>query len=603
MQDTIRNLSWSLGLVGAVMLTPLSGFSASAAVDVDALLGRMSLDEKIGQMVQVDSNALKDREGDVATYFVGSVLSGGGSDPASNTLEGWTAIAARMQGEARKTRLQIPLIYGVDAVHGHNNVLGAVIMPHNIGLGATRNPDLVEQAGRVTAREVAATGIGWTFAPCIAVTRNERWGRSYESFGEDPGLVGSLGAAAVKGLQGADLSAPDGVLACAKHYVGDGGTVDGKDQGDVICSEDELRRIHLAPYQDAVKAGTGSIMVSFTSWNGTKMHGQRHLITEVLKGELGFEGFLCSDWAAIDQLPGDYRSDVEISVNAGLDMFMIPNGPGQENSYVDFIRLLKEHVAEGRVPMARIDDAVRRILQTKAQLGLFEGPKGSPALVQAFGSAEHREIARRCVQQSLVVLQNTGRTLPLSTRLKRVHVAGKADDLGVQCGGWTIDWQGKKGALTPGGTTILEGVRQTVGSDTKVTYSADGSGVAGADVALVVVGEDPYAEMFGDRETLELGDPEEALIQTCRDADVPVVLVILSGRPLLIEKILPRCQAVVAAWLPGTEGRGVADVLFGAVPATGKLPVSWPRNMGQVPLNVGDKDADPLFPYGFGLRL
>ncbi|MGH7991809.1 MAG: glycoside hydrolase family 3 protein, partial [Limisphaerales bacterium] len=337
------------------------------------LLARMTLDEKIGQMVQADLNCVQDHA-DIQKYGFGSMLSGGDSKPpGENNPENWLKTVNELQSWALKTRLKIPLIYGVDAVHGHNDVIGTTIFPHNIGMGATRNPKLVEQEEHITALEVAGTGIRWAFGPCIAVAQDERWGRTYESYGQDPKLVSELGAAAVKGMQGGQLSAnPDSVLACAKHFVGDGGTQNGIDQGNMVCDEATLRKLYLPPYRAAIKAGVGSIMVSYSSWNGKKMSANKYLLTDVLKGELGFKGFLVSDWAAIDQLSPDYKTDVEISINAGLDMIMIPYGPGKPNNYVEFIKDLKELVAEGKVPQSRIDDAVSRILRIKFQMGLFE---------------------------------------------------------------------------------------------------------------------------------------------------------------------------------------------------------------------------------------
>ncbi len=348
----------------------------------------MTLDEKIGQMVQVDSGALKDG-GDVAKYYLGSVLSGGNSDPAAgNSPQAWLAEVNGFKAEALQTRLKIPLLYGIDAVHGHNNIDGAVIFPHHVGLGATHDPALITRAEQVTAAEVAGTGIRWAFDPCIAVPQDERWGRTYEGYSDDPSLVAELGAAAVKGLQGDRLSSdPLTVLACAKHFIGDGGTHNGKDQGDTECDEATLRQLYLPPYAAAIKAGVGSIMVSYSSWNGLKMHGNKYLLTEVLKGELGFQGFLVSDWAAIDQISPDYQTDVKTSVNAGLDMVMIPYGPGQKNNYVEFIQDLKALVASGDVSVARIDDAVSRILRVKYQLGLFDGDTTDPKLTAAIGSA------------------------------------------------------------------------------------------------------------------------------------------------------------------------------------------------------------------------
>jgi beta-glucosidase len=568
---------------------------------VESLLTKMSLDEKIGQMVQVDMDALKDNS-DIQKYCLGSMLSGGNSDPADNRPETWLNAVNEYQAWALKTRLKIPLIYGIDAVHGHNNIDGAVIFPHNIGLGATHNPGLVEQAERITAMEVAGTGIRWAFAPCIAVAQDERWGRTYESFGDSPELVSELGAAAVRGFQGPQLSDSSLVLACAKHYVGDGGTLNGVDQGNDICDEATLRKLYLPPYEAAIKAGVGSIMVSYSSWNGQKMSGNKFLLSDVLKGELGFRGFLVSDWAAIDQLSPNYKDDVEQSINAGLDMVMIPAGPGQPNNYVEFIDDLKELVAAKQVSEERIDDAVRRILRIKVEMGLFEHPYTDPALTAAIGSPGHRAVARECVRESLVELKNVNHVLPLAKDIKHLAVVGRgADDIGIQCGGWTISWQGQPGKVLHGGTTILSGIRQTVSPGTRVTYSADGGDLAGADTIVVVVGEMPYAEMKGDRSDLRLSDQDVALVEKARSAGVPVVTILLSGRPLILGAALQDSDAFLAAWLPGTEGEGVADVLFGDYKPTGKLPRQWPRdNDGLATTSVQSASGEPLFPQGYG---
>jgi beta-glucosidase len=585
----------------------LSAFDAQA----NALLARMTLDEKVGQMTQADQEHLQDVR-DIETYFLGSLLSGGNSDPAtSNHVQDWADMYDRYQTHALRTRLKIPLLYGVDAVHGHNNVIGAVVFPHNIGLGATRNAHLVEEVARITAKEVRATGIQWSFSPTVAVARDERWGRSYESFGEDPALARELGSAVVRGLQGPRLGDPLSVLASAKHYVGDGGTTWGTgmpeqgrpgrrfplDQGDVQLSEAELRRLHLEPYRGAIEAGVATIMPSYSSWNGVKSSASRRLLTEILKEELGFEGFLISDYNAIDQIPGDYRSDIKTSINAGMDMVMAPQ------RYREFFTTLKGLAESGDVPLARIDDAVRRILRVKFALGLLEKDArvfANRSLLESFGSAAHRAIARRAVAESLVLLKNANGRLPLSRGLARIHVAGSnADDLGNQCGGWTIQWQGQSGPVTIG-TTVLGALKQSV-RRTQVTFSPDGSGAAGADVGLIVVGETPYAEMQGDREDLSLSAADLAAIRTVRAAGVPAVVVVISGRPMILGDALDAADAVVAAWLPGTEATGILDVLFGKARPTGKLPMSWPRSNAQLPVNVGDTNYDPLFPYGFGL--
>jgi beta-glucosidase len=568
--------------------------TASTDARVADLLSRLTLDEKLGQMTQAEREALLDIQ-DIATYNLGSILSGGGSTPTPNQPEAWADMVDEYQEQALSTRLGIPLIYGIDAVHGHGNVRGAVIFPHNIGLGATRNPELIEEVGRITALEVAGTGIDWTFGPCLAVPQDERWGRTYEGFGEMPDLVSLLGAAIIRGYQGADLSSGKAILATAKHWVGDGGTTGGVDRSNTECDEETLRRIHIAPYVAAIQAGAGSVMVSQSSWNGVEMHAQAHLINDVLKGELGFEGFVVSDWEAIDQIPGDYRSDVKTAINAGLDMIMVPY------KYVTFIGTLRDLVESGEIPMERIDDAVGRILKAKFQLGLFEQPYTDRSLTELIGSAQHRAVAREAVRQSLVLLKNEKHLLPLPKDLKHIHVAGRnADDLGSQCGGWTITWQGQTGDITTG-TTILEAIKNTVSANTTVTFSRDGSGAAGADVGIVVVGETPYAEWEGDRTDLGLARVDINAINAVRQAGVPVVVILISGRPLIVEPELENWDVLIAAWLPGTEGQGVADVLFGEVSPSGKLPCSWPRTMGQIPINYGDPDYDPLFEVGFGL--
>jgi beta-glucosidase len=569
---------------------------------VDALMSKMTLEEKIGQMTQVDLDAIKQNPDDIAKYSLGSLLCGGNTEVPDISAKGWAQSYQQYQNIALKSRLKIPILFGIDAVHGHNNVDGATIFPHNIGLGASRNPKLVEKVARITALEVRGTGMQWAFAPCVAVARNERWGRTYESFGENPELSKSLGAAAVLGLQTKNLKDKTSVLASVKHFMGDGGTTNGKDQGNTECDMNTLREIHLAPYIDAIKAGAKNIMVSYSSWNGLKMHGNKYLLTDVLKKELGFKGFLVSDWAAIDQLGKDYKTDIEISINAGLDMIMIPNGPDKENNYVQFINFLKELVNEGKVPIERIDDAVRRILTVKFEMGLFENYKVDKKLTAKVGSKEHREVAREAVRQSLVLLKNDKNVLPLSKSLKRIHVAGKAaDDIGIQCGGWTISWQGNTGNVISGGTTILQAIKNTVSKKTEITTSTDGKGAEGADVCLVVVGENPYAEMFGDREDLSLSKDDIQTIENAKASGVPVVVILLSGRPMIITDQISKVDGFIAAWLPGTEGQGVADVLFGDFKPVGKLPHSWPKSMNQIPINVGDKNYDPLFPYGFGL--
>jgi beta-glucosidase len=559
---------------------------------VDDLFGRMTLDEKVGQLVQGDSNWLK--LPDVARLHLGSVLSGGDSEVPDLSPRGWYSYAEQVQKQALSTRLGIPVIYGIDAVHGHANVRGATVFPHNIGLGATRNPKLVEQIGRITALEVAATGMHWAFGPCVAVPQDERWGRTYEGFGEAPELAATLGPAAVRGLQGAGVP----VVASVKHYVGDGGTTRGIDQGDTQVDEATLRAVHLAGYGPSIQAGAATVMASFNSWNGEKIHGHKYLLSDVLVGQLGFKGFVISDWKAIEQLPGSLADQIEKSVGAGVDMLM--QSDNYEATYVE----LKKLAESGRIPMARIDEAVRRILTVKFQMGLFERPFGEPSLMSKVGAPEHRAVARQAVRESQVLLVNEKATLPMAATLSSILVAGKAgNDIGIQSGGWTIAWQGASGPIQPG-TTIFEGIRNAAPT-ARVSYSRTGDVPAGTQVAVVVIGELPYAEGVGDRVSLALDPEDVAVVKKVKQTGVPTVVVLVSGRPLILEPILGVADAIVAAWLPGTEGDGVADVLFGKYKPTGKLSHTWPRSMDQIPINVepsGEKPKQiPLFEYGFGL--
>ena len=572
------------------------------------LMSYMTMEEKIGQMTQVERKFL-DGDENISKYFLGSLLSGGGSAPKKNFPKSWADMYDRFQKVALSTRLGVPIIYGVDAVHGHNNVIGATIFPHHIGLGCTNNPKIVEDVYRATAVEVAATGIDWNFAPCLAVPRDERWGRTYEGFGETPEIVKSMAAAAVQGLQTDDLKGQTSVLATAKHFLGDGGTDWGTglnkkmDHGDTKVSDQEMREIHLAGYLPALEAGVGSIMPSYSQVNGTYMHINKELLDGLLKRELGYKGFIVSDWAALERMVGhpDYKKNIIKGINAGIDMVMVPGAvPDGNQSYQNFINLLGESIKEELISADRINDAVARILKTKFEIGLFEKPFADRSLLNKVGSKEHRAIARDAVKQSLVVLKNNG-VLPISKDLGQIHVAGKnADDLGNQCGGWTITWQGESGPLTKG-TTIYEAIQVAVSSFTNVTYSKDGSGAKGANLGIVVVGETPYSEMMGDKETLQLDKKDLQAIENVRKAGVPVVVVIVSGRPLIIEDQVEKWDGLVAAWLPGSEGKGVTDVLFGDYNPTGRLSVSWPRNMNQVPINFGDENYDPLFEYGYGL--
>jgi beta-glucosidase len=612
-------LTRSLGAVGTTLVprellnalprAPETPRLSSFDPQVRELLASLSLEEKIGQMTQPDQDFLKNLD-DIETYHLGSLLSGGDSDPKSgNDLNSWTDLYDRYQSRALRARPRIPLLYGIDAVHGHNNVIGATMFPQNVGLGATGNPELVEKAARVTAEEVRATGINWAFGPCVTVPQDVRWGRAYEGYSESPEVVKLLGAAAVRGLQGASLSDPLSVVACAKHFAGDGGTIFGTglprgkgfahlglDQGDTRLSDADFRRIHLQGYVSTVAAGVATIMPSYSSWNSVKCSASRVLMTEILKGEMGFEGFLISDYAAQKELPGNTKQQIETTINAGMDMVMVPD------NYREFIGLLTELAREGRVPMSRIDDAVARILRVKFAAGLM-GPNRSlladRSLHKTFGSPEHRAVARECVRQSLVVLKNDRTVLPLK-KGARIHVAGKnADDIGNQCGGWTIYWQGKSGDVTTGGTTILQAVRKAAG-ESEVSYSRDGSGAEGAAVGVAVIGELPYAEMMGDRENLNLAPEDVAVVDRLKRAGIPVVVVLVSGRPLGIDELLDKADAVVAAWLPGTEGDGVADVLFGKSKPVGKLSFTWPR-ASSTSFHLGDPGYETLFPFGHGL--
>ncbi|ADI11978.1 glycosyl hydrolase [Streptomyces bingchenggensis BCW-1] len=580
---------------------------------VKDLLSRMSLEEKAGQMTQVERNALT-APGDIADYNLGSLLSGGGSVPTPNTPAAWARMVDAFQLRAQATRFQIPLVYGVDAVHGHNNVVGTTIMPHNIGLGATRDPRLAEKTGAVTASEVRATGVPWDFAPCVCVSRDERWGRAYESFGEDPALVTAM-ETVIKGMQGApsgkDLDRRDKVLTTAKHFVGDGGTEYGSsttgsytiDQGVTKVTREELEKVHLAPFQEAVDRGVGTVMPSYSSLDilgdgqaPLKMHADGAMINGVLKDRMGFEGFVISDWQAIDQIPGDYPSDVRTSVNAGVDMIMVPT------AYKDFHTTLVDEVKAGRISRARIDDAVSRILTAKFRLGLFENPYADTTNLGRIGSAGHRAVAREAAAKSQVLLKNDGGVLPLKPSQK-VYVAGSnADDLGNQTGGWTITWQGSSGRHTDG-TTILEGMRKAA-PDSAITYSKDASAPTdGYDAGVVVVGETPYAEGVGDvgnGHDLRLSEADQAAVDRVCGAMKCAVLIV-SGRPQLIGDRLGDIDALVASWLPGTEGDGVADVLYGKRAFTGQLPLTWPKSEAQLPINVGDAAYDPQYPYGWGL--
>jgi len=568
----------------------------------------MTLLEKIGQMAQVDVHSL--REGAVRELGIGSVLSGGGGNPTPNSSSAWAEMVRRVQSEALESRLGIPLLYGVDAIHGHNNLHGATIFPHNVGLGAARDADLVERIGQVTASELLATNVHWTFAPAVSVPQDIRWGRTFEGFSQDPALVSSLGAAFIRGLNGNQRP----VLASPKHFMGDGGTTWGStrrydwvqgwwnseepdrwqlDQGDLRADEASLRSVHLPPYEEAIAAGALSIMISYSSWNGEKLHAHRYLLTDVLKGELGFEGFLVSDWLGVSQLDSKFENAVCLGINAGLDMVMVPF------EYERFISAVEAAIENGIIPVSRIEDACRRILQVKAALGLFDEPFGDDGLLPLVGNAAHRAVAREAVIKSQVLLKNEAAALPLSPDVRRLLVAGAAaDDIGLQCGGWTIEWQGGRGAITAG-TTLLQGISATVSPGTSVAFQPDGDfGGERGDVGIVVLSELPYSEGEGDRYDLALPAEEVELVRRVRRQCDLLVLVIYSGRPLIIGEVLNSCDAVVASWLPGTEAHGIADVLFGAQPFTGRLPYDWPETMDQVRSLNG---SAPLFPISYGL--
>jgi beta-glucosidase len=587
---------------------------------ISDLLARMTTEEKIGQMIQPAYTSITPAE--VAHLSIGSVLAGGDGN-GDDSPESWLELVQSYEEAAQQSRLGIPLIFGWDAIHGSGHLKGGTLFPQDIGMGATRNPELVQQVARVTADEMAAVGVQWDFAPVMAVVQDTRWGRTYESFAENTELVTKLGEAYVRGLQSVDgkknLGDPLTVLATPKHYLGDGGTTWASsrqnifdhpyllDQGDTRVDEATLRRRYLPPYKAAVDAGALSIMPSFSSWNGTKMHGNQYLLTDVLKKELGFDGFLISDWDATSQLLGNPYDQVVKAVNAGVDMYM---GPEWQNFYSQ----LQQAVKSGDVPMARVDDAVARILRVKFRLGLFEHPYADREAFQRVGSPDHRALAREAVRQSLVLLKNDKQTLPIAKDTPLIFVAGQAaEDIGLQAGGWTITWQGKEGKIMPG-TTILQGIKEVAGPKAQVVYDRfaqfdDVKGTQGsavkADVGIVVVAEKPYAEGVGDEADPKLSQKDVVLIEQMRQRAEKVVVVMLTGRPIEITEQLPLADAWVAAWLPGTEGNGVADVLFGDYEFKGKLPFTWQRWNSQLPFDFAQVPTSgcdaPLFAYDYGL--
>jgi beta-glucosidase len=580
----------------------------------DALLDAMTLDEKIAQITQVDIAAITPAE--VERLSIGSVLSGGGGNPEPNTPATWRAMVDAYVEASRRSRLGIPLLYGTDAVHGHNNVVGATIFPHNIGLGAAGDPDLVEQLARATAVETAATGARWAFAPTVAVPQDLRWGRTYEGFGQDPELVSRLGAAVVAGLQGTGSGID--VLACAKHFVADGATAFGStggsawvdrwartydgpgwllDQGDAPIDELTLREVHLLGYRAAIAAGVGSVMASYSSWNGTKVHGHRWLLTDLLKGELGFEGFVVSDHQAVDQVAPDYREAVVRSLDAGIDMVMVPF------DHERFRATVRAAVEDGDLSPDRLDDAVRRILRVKEAMGLLDQEPEALPDPSVVGGADHRRLARRAAAASAVLLADRAGIVPLPAEATVLLAGAAADDVGLACGGWTIEWGGMPGAITPG-STLREGLDAYLGDRLVVSgATADDPGPLrelSATVGIVVVHELPYAEGEGDREGLALDPAQQQLVRTVVDRVEHTVLVVVSGRPLVLGDIQDVVDAVVAAWLPGSEAAGIADVLVGARPFPATLPVAWPA------ADFADPHDDPAtlptrWPRGHGI--
>jgi len=586
---------------------------------VDALLAAMTLEEKVGQTIQAELQSVTAQ--DVRDYHLGSVLNGGGSTPGGDLRASpadWVALADGFWDASLDTSdggVAIPLIWGSDAVHGHSNVFGATVLPHNIGLGAANDPDLIRRLEAVTAREVSATGLDWTFSPTVAVPRDDRWGRTYEGFSENPALVASYASAYVEGIQGiegAEGFLHDGhVIATAKHFLGDGGTFGGRDQGETRVSEAELRDIHGAGYVPAVEAGVQTVMASYSSWHGGKMHGRGDLLTDVLKDRMGFDGFVVGDWNGHGQVDGCTNDSCPASYNAGVDMIMVPQ------DWQAFYTNTLAQVRSGVIPQARLDDAVRRILRVKMRAGLFEAVRPSERFFagrdDVLGSPEHREIAREAVRKSLVLLKNQGSLLPLAPGQSVLVAGAGADNIGQQTGGWTLSWQGNDNTNDdfPGATSIWGGidaaVRATGGT---ATLSADGSYATKPDVAIVVFGETPYAEFQGDRSTIAYSPADRSdveLLRRLRADGVPTVAVFLSGRPLWVNEEINAADAFVAAWLPGSEGGGISDVLFAtaddstAHDFTGRLSFSWPADASQAVLNVGDPDYAPLFAYGYGL--
>lgn len=561
-------------------------------------------------MALVEKDSLKNVD-DVAVYGIGAVLSGAGGKPDDNTPNGWKTMVARFTDAALTTRLGIPLLYGADANHGNGNVPGATLFPHFIGLGAANDPALTERVARATAEESSTMGIRWHFSPTLDLPRDIRWGRTYEAFSDDSARAATLSAAYVRGLQDAGTQdVRTDVLATAKHYVGLGSMTWGTsanrdfsiDQGDVPDDDAALRAEYLPPYAAAIDAGAMSVMAGLGSWGGSDISANRHLLTDVLKGELGFKGFVVSDWYGVHEISWSGYRSVVAAINAGIDMVMLPY------DYKPFVADMRDAVRSGDVPQSRVDDAVLRILRAKFALGLFdEKGAGTPDL-GVVGTQPHRALAREAVRRSLVLLKNDGRILPMPSDVRRIRVAGSAaDNVGRQTGGWTVEWQGIDGNWLAGATSILSGIRAAASEQTAVEYDEQGNfpnkGIA--DVGIAVVGERPYAEGAGDEARPRLDDADLSAIANLRKASKKVVVVLVAGRPLIITSELPKWNAAVAAWLPGSEGAGIADALFGTSLFTGTLPLPWPRTIGQLPMSPdggGHDGTDPLFPRGFGLR-
>ena len=582
------------GATGTGGSTASGPYPSTACVDrANTLLGQMTADEKYAQMLQMEREGLT--PANLTQYGIGSAFSQGGSAPATNSPSGWADMADGYRQAALASRLKIPFLYGADEVHGIGTVVGAVVFPHNIGLGATRDNALLGEIATITARESLGCGVDFVFSPVVAVARDERWGRTYEAFGETTDLASTMGAIMVKGLQFTSTGAPTGILADAKHYLGDGGTANGVNGGTVSGDETALRAIHLEPYRAAVAARVGSIMASFSTWQGTKMHVNKTMLTDVLKGELGFGGFVVSDFNGCFQLGLSNQDGLGQCLNAGIDMYM-SYGQSITNMLGYFEALMKA----GTITQARVDDAVRRILAVKCELGLFEASgKVDRTLTAEVGSAAHRQVARQAVQESLVLLKNDGAVLPLA-KTATIALGGKsADNTGNQCGGWTISWQGASGSVT-GATSVRQAFEAVLGSS-QVKYSADGSSTSGASVGVAVIGETPYAESKGDSTDLTVASSDVNVVKAMKQAGLKTVVVLIAGRPMILDPLMTYADAIVVAWLPGSEGAGITDILFGDAKPSGKLPQTWPRSMAQIPINYGDSSYDPLYPYGFGL--